>query len=117
MIGATTRASNELQVTRRLNKELDSLPYAGSIKREHVAARNKAMTSLRKKIDLEVRAENYCNYRGMGYVPSRTQVELCGAKSAGSGSLNISETSSDSVAQRDVVDYLKRTRTPTRIIG
>ena len=116
MIGATTRASNEFEVTRRLNKELDSLPYAGSIKREHVSARKKAITSLRKKLDLEVRAENYCNYRGMGYVPNRTQVELCGAKSSGSGSFNMRDTGG-AVAQRDVVDYLKRTRTPTRIVG
>ena len=52
----------------------------------------------------------------MGYVPNRTQVELCGAKSSGSGSFNMRDTGG-AVAQGDVVDYLKRTRTPTLIVG
>ena len=116
MIGAATRASNNMEITRRLSKRVGSLPNATSIKREHVLANQKAKNALAKQISLEVRAENYCNYRGKGYVPNRTQVELCGAKSSGSGSSNMRETGG-AVAQRDVVDYLKRTRTPTRIVG
>jgi len=92
-----------------------SLPNATNpFKRENVLARRKEMEKLASQISLEVRAENYCNYRGK-YVPNRRQVELCGAKSAGIGSQNMRETGG-AVADRDVVDYLKRTRKPTRLL-
>jgi hypothetical protein len=77
-------------------------------------------TSQRKKkeSDIERRANDYCNYRGRGYVPNRRQVELCGAESAGDGSLNISGSGRNSVGPgKDVTDYLKRTRKRLSIVG
>jgi len=97
------------EITNRINRDerRNSLPYARSTKPEEVRARNKAYGQLRKQIDLETRAEKYCNYRGMGYVPNRRQVELCGAEAAGP---NQAIGSGGATARGDVVDYLRRTR-------
>ena len=72
----------------------------------------------KKESDIAGRANNFCNYREMGYVPNRTQLELCGAENAdlGRGSFNTKDTGGP-IPDREVIDYLKRTRTPIRIVG
>jgi len=87
-------------------------------KAKKIRINKEASQRKKKESDIERRANDYCNYRGRGYVPNRRQVELCGAESAGNGYLNISGSGRNSVGPgKDVTDYLKRTRKRLSIVG
>ena len=107
-----TKSSIDMEVTSRINRDerRNSLPYARSVKPEEVRIRNKAYNQLRKQINLETRADRYCSYRSANYTPSLRQVQLCGAKSSPAIGSSFAVKTSGRIPERDVEDYLKRTR-------